>query len=95
MGLVAFAMIGKNQRTTQIFINLRDNSQRDPDGFAPLGEVVAGMDVVNRLYSGYGERSGGGLRGGMQGPVFEGGNAYMDARYPDLDRMLAARIVEN
>jgi homoserine O-acetyltransferase len=95
VGLVAFAMIGKNQRTTQIFINLRDNSQRDPDGFAPLGEVVAGMDVVNRLYSGYGERSGGGLRGGMQGPVFEGGNAYMDARYPDLDRMLAARIVEN
>jgi homoserine O-acetyltransferase len=91
-GLVAFAMIGRDQRTTQIFINLRDNSRRDADGFAPLGEVVAGMDVVNRLYSGYGEHAGGGLRGGMQGPVFEGGNAYMDAIYPKLDRLLTASV---
>jgi len=93
-GTVAFAMIGKDQRTTQIYINLRDNSRRDPDGFAPMGEVIAGMDVVNRLYSGYGERSGGGVRGGMQAPVFEGGNAYMDVTWPKLNRLIVASVAE-
>jgi homoserine O-acetyltransferase len=47
--------------------------------------------VVERLYAGYGEAAGGGMRGGRQGPLFAGGNAYLDRAYPRLDRLLRAR----
>ena len=68
-------MTGPNTRTTQLFINLADNRRLDAEVFAPLGTVIEGMAVVERLYAGYGENAGGGMRGGRQGPVFEGGNA--------------------
>ena len=57
---------------TQIFINPRDNrATHDAEPFVPIGKVVEGMDVVDRLNSEYGETSGGGIRGGKQGPLFE------------------------
>lgn len=92
-GLVSYAMTGPNTRTTQLFINLADNSRLDAEGFAPIGEVIEGMDVVDRLYSGYGEDAGGGMRGGKQGPIFEGGNAYLDRAYPLLDKLIRARVI--
>ena len=92
-GAVSFAMTGPNTRTTQLFINLADNRRLDAEGFAPVGVVVEGMDVVERLYAGYGEAAGGGMRGGRQAPVFEGGNAYLDRAYPRLDRLHRARPV--
>jgi homoserine O-acetyltransferase/O-succinyltransferase len=91
-GTIAYAMTGPNTRTTQLYINLRDNRRLDAQGFAPLGRVVAGMPVVDRLYGGYGETSGGGLRAGKQGPAIAGGNAYFDAHYPRLDRLISARV---
>jgi hypothetical protein len=51
------------------------------------------MDVVDRLYAGYGEGAGGGLRGGQQGKMLEGGNAYLDASFPKLGRLVRARGV--
>jgi homoserine O-acetyltransferase len=90
-GTVSYAMTGPNTRTTQLFVNLADNRRLDAEGFAPVGVVVAGMDVVDRLYAGYGETAGGGMRGGRQGPIFEGGNTFLDAAYPRLDRLLRAR----
>src|SRR5690606_18982605 len=54
-GYVSFAMAGPNTRTTQLFINFRDNRQLDGMGFAPIAHVVEGMDVVDAIYSGYGE----------------------------------------
>jgi len=85
-GAVAFAWAVPNGRTTQVFINLRDNSSTlDGQGFAPFGRVVCGMDVADALYAGYGEESGGGIRGGRQDPIFEGGNEYLVRRYPRLD----------
>lgn len=89
-GTLAFAMTGPDTRTTQLFVNLADNSRLDAQGFAPIGRVVRGMEVVDRLYSGYGEDAGGGLRGGRQGEILERGNAHLDAAYPRLDRLIRA-----
>lgn len=91
-GTVSYAMTGPDARTTQFFVNLGDNSRLDKEGFAPVGRVVAGMEVVDRLYSGYGEAAGGGMRGGKQSPMFEGGNKYLDREFPLLDRLLRARV---
>lgn len=92
-GVVGYAMTGPDTRTTQLYINLRDNAQLDGQGFSPIAEVVRGMEVVDALYSAYGETSGGGMRNGKQGPMFEGGNAYLDEHYPRLDHLLRAVVV--
>jgi cyclophilin family peptidyl-prolyl cis-trans isomerase len=92
-GFVSYAMTGPDARTTQLFINLGDNSRLDREGFAPVGRVIEGMDVVDRLYAGYGEGAGGGMRGGRQGEIFAGGNAYLDREFPKLDRLLRAGVV--
>src|SRR5919198_3890213 len=55
-GTISFASRGPNTRTTQLFINLRDNTPYDRLGFSPIAEIVSGLDVVDQLYSGYEER---------------------------------------
>ena len=92
-GTLAFAFSEGGLRSTQVFINLRDNPQLDAQGFVPFGRVVEGMDVADALYAGYAETSGGGIRAGNQQPLFDGGNAWLDAHFPRLDRLLRARIV--
>jgi cyclophilin family peptidyl-prolyl cis-trans isomerase len=92
-GTLAFAMTGPDTRLTQVYINLADNARLDKDGFAPFGRVVAGMDVVDKLYDGYGEESGGGMRGGKQEPLLRGGNAYLDRQYRKLDRIIRASVI--
>jgi cyclophilin family peptidyl-prolyl cis-trans isomerase len=92
-GSFAFAMVTPDARTTQIFIATGDMTQQDGTGFAPFGKVIDGMDVVEKLYAGYGERSGGGMRAGRQAKLFEEGNAYLDREFPMLDRLVRARIV--
>jgi cyclophilin family peptidyl-prolyl cis-trans isomerase len=92
-GTFAYAMTGPDARTTQIYINTGDQIRQDADGFAPFGKVIEGMDVVDRLYSEYGETSGGGMRAGKQGKLFEEGSAYLDREYPLLDKLLKATIV--
>lgn len=91
-GTIAFAMNGPNTRTTQLFISLVDNSRLDAQGFSTLGRVVSGMDVVDRLYGGYGENAGGGIRGGRQGRMMAEGNAHLDRDYPMLDRLVRASV---
>jgi peptidyl-prolyl cis-trans isomerase A (cyclophilin A) len=94
-GAVAFAWAVPNGRTTQVFINLGDNSKTlDAQGFAPFGRVVSGMEVADVLYSGYGEESGGGIRAGRQDPLFELGNAYLLEHYPLLDYIRRAIVEE-
>jgi len=93
-GTFAFAMRGPNDRTTQIYINVVDNTRNDAQGFSPLGRVVEGMAVVDSLYKGYGENSGGGVRAGRQGPLLWGGNAYVDREYPKLDHLIRATIID-
>jgi len=93
-GYIAYAMTGPDTRTTQLFINYKDNVHLDEQGFAPLGQVVEGMDVVEQLYSGYDENAGGGMRGGKQGKIFSEGNAHLDKDFPKLDKLIKAEIVE-
>ncbi|WP_158745231.1 peptidylprolyl isomerase [Acidisphaera sp. L21] len=93
-GFVAFSNTGPATRSTQIYINLGDNSSQN-DGepaFAPFGQIVSGMDVVDSLYAGYGEASGSGMRAGRQDPLFAGGNSYLDTHYPKLDKLLTLQI---
>jgi cyclophilin family peptidyl-prolyl cis-trans isomerase len=91
-GSVAFAMTGPGTRTTQLYINLADNSKLDAQGFAPIGKVIDGMGTVDQLYSGYGEEAGGGMRGGKQGKILDGGNKYLDSAFPKLDRLTRAQV---
>lgn len=92
-GSIAFAFTDPGTRSTQVYINMVDNTRLDATGFAPFGTVVSGMEaVVDSIYSGYGEESGGGVRRGNQAPLVEGGNAWLDAEYPELDRIMRVRI---
>ena len=91
-GTIAYAMTGPNTRTTQLFISLVDNSRIDTQGFAPIGRIVSGMDVVDRIYGGYGESAGGGMRAGKQDRMMNEGNAHLDRDYPKLDRLIRARV---
>ena len=94
-GTIAFAYAVPNGRTTQVFINLRDNRKtHDQEPFAPFGRVIAGMDVVDAWYEGYGEDAGSGIRSGKQGPIFEGGNPYLDREFPKLDSIVRATVIE-
>jgi peptidyl-prolyl cis-trans isomerase A (cyclophilin A) len=94
-GYIAFSNTGPGTRSTQVYINLRDNSALNDSqpAFAPFGKVVEGWDVVEKLYGGYGEHSGSGMRAGHQDKMFEGGNAYMDREFPKLDHLIRATIV--
>ena len=90
-GRIAFAFTEPGTRATQVYVSLVDNVRLDSTGFAPFGEVVSGMEVVDALYSGYGEDSGGGVRRGDQSRIVAEGNTYLDREYPLLDRLLQAR----
>jgi cyclophilin family peptidyl-prolyl cis-trans isomerase len=91
-GTIAYAFTTSNTRATQLFINLADNFQFDAQGFAPFGVVISGMDIVDKLYSDYGETSGGGMRAGHQDELFAEGNAYLMRKFPWLDYIRKARL---
>ena len=92
-GYITFATAGPNTRTSQVFINFRNNGSLDSQGFAPFGMVTEGMDIVNKLYSGYGEGAPSG-RGPSQGRLQQEGNAYLAKEFPKLDFIKKATIVE-
>jgi peptidyl-prolyl cis-trans isomerase A (cyclophilin A) len=89
-GFITFATGGPNTRTTQVFINLSNgNTRLDGMGFAPFGEVVEGMDVVEKFYSGYGEATT-----NRQGEIYAQGNAFLTKNFPKLDSIKTAKLVE-
>ncbi len=92
-GTITFARLGPHSRTTQVFINLKDNGKvLDNAGFAPFGEVVSGMDVVESIYSFYGEVA---PRGSGPDPtqIQIQGNVYLENRFPRLDYVVKAGII--
>ena len=90
-GTISYAMAGPGTRTTQLFVNLADNTRLDEMGFSPVGEVVDGMDVVRSLYAGYGEGSPRGS-GPDQGRLQQRGNEYLREEFPGLDYVKRAVI---
>jgi len=90
-GFITFATAGPNSRTTQVFINFGDNARLDGSGFAPFGQVSTGMNVVDQLYSGYGEGAPNG-RGPNQGRIQAEGNTYLTKEFPNMDFVRKASI---
>lgn len=90
-GTLVFAAGGPNTRTTQLFLNLRDNARLDAMGFAPLGEVVRGIDVMDALHVGYALVPGGPTP--SQDSIARQGDAYLARAFPLLDRIVTARVV--
>src|SRR6266852_269534 len=94
MNFVTFATAGPNTRTTQLFINLVDNSRLDKDGFAPFGKVTEGINVVEMLYEGYGEIPAMGGPGPEPGDIERLGKAYIDKSFPKLDSIKSTTLIE-
>ena len=85
-GTISFAASSQpNSRTTHLFINFVDNARLDSMGFAPLGKVVSGMENVDQVYAGDGERPD-------QMAIKEAGNVYLNKEFPNLDYIKTARI---
>ncbi|MBS2024455.1 MAG: peptidylprolyl isomerase [Deltaproteobacteria bacterium] len=90
-GFITFATSGPDSRTTQLFINFKDNVMLDGMGFRPFGKVIKGMDIVDSLYKGYGDGAPSGA-GPDQGMIQEQGNAYLKKSFPQLDYVKTAKI---
>jgi peptidyl-prolyl cis-trans isomerase A (cyclophilin A) len=86
-GAITFATAGPNTRTTQVFINFRNNAGLDRQGFAPFGEVISGMEVVDKISAAYGERPD-------QGRIQTEGNRYLMKEFPKLDVIKRATIAK-
>lgn len=91
-GWMVFATGGPDSRTTQLFINLKGNPRLDTMGFSPIGKVTKGMDVVKKLYTGYGEGAPMGTGPGQDLIQMEG-NAYLKKGFPKLDYIKSAKIL--
>ena len=83
-GFLSFSANGQRTRATRVFINTVDNPDLDRMGFAPFGEVIEGMTVVDALYKGYGEGAPQG-RGPEAARILAEGNTYLRASFPQLD----------
>lgn len=87
-GRITFAKTNSpNSRTTQLFINYGDNLNLDGMGFAPFGEVIEGMEVVDKINAEYGQQPD-------QGQISSRGNAYLTEKFPNLDYIKTATIVD-
>ena len=86
-GMLTFAKTSlPNSRSTQLYINFGDNASLDPQGFAPIGSVVEGMDIVDKIYAGYGERP-------EQDKITDEGDAYIMKNFPMIDKIKMAKIL--
>jgi cyclophilin family peptidyl-prolyl cis-trans isomerase len=88
-GTITYAMAGPGSRTAQLFINLGDNEGLDAQGFAPIGQVVQGMEVIDSFNGQYGDKPT-----AQQTGIQREGNAYLDRAFPGLDFIIKAEVVD-
>jgi peptidyl-prolyl cis-trans isomerase A (cyclophilin A) len=89
LGYLTFATAGANTRTTQVFINLKDNARLDAMGFAPFAVVDGdGMKVVEMFYDQYGDSAG-----PDQEQIGKQGKPYLDKGWPKLDSIRSATLI--
>jgi peptidyl-prolyl cis-trans isomerase A (cyclophilin A) len=91
-GFVSFATAGPNTRTTQLFINYGNNEALDRSGFSAFAVVSDGMEIVDKLYNGYGEGAPDG-HGPDQGLIGTRGREYLEKSFPKLDTIRSATLV--
>jgi cyclophilin family peptidyl-prolyl cis-trans isomerase len=94
-GTISFARDGANSRTAQLFINLGENVKLDTisakgvKGYPPVAKIVSGLETTGKFYAGYGYEPA-----NHQDSIMARGNAYLKEKYPLLDYILEARIIE-
>jgi cyclophilin family peptidyl-prolyl cis-trans isomerase len=86
-GTVSFGKSSQSGRVDELFINYRDNTALDRQGVAPIGEVIEGMGVLDRLYDGYGDRPD-------KSQLASSGNAYLDKEFPKSPKIKSVEIWE-
>jgi peptidyl-prolyl cis-trans isomerase A (cyclophilin A) len=91
-GTLSYAQFKPTDRTTNVFINLRDNANLDTLRFAPIGRVVQGIDIVDSLYANYGEAPSSDPPLGDVKRLYRESNKYLDEKYPKLDRIVKITI---
>ena len=92
-GTITFAHAGTDTRTTQVFFNFKDNTHLDESGFTPFGEVVEGLDVMDKIYAGYGELPPAG-NGPDYAKAWVQGNKYLDENFPEMSKVNTATLVQ-
>jgi peptidyl-prolyl cis-trans isomerase A (cyclophilin A) len=85
-GTITYATSGPNSRTTQLFINLKDNASLDQQGFAPFARIVAGLEWIDAIEDKYREKPN-------QNQIQQRGNAYLEENFPDLSFIAKAKIL--
>ena len=91
-GTLSFAQFKPTDRTTNVFINLRDNLNLDTLKFAPIGRVTQGMEVADSLFANYGELPISDPPLGTPKRLYAESNRYLDEKYPKLDRIIKITI---
>jgi peptidyl-prolyl cis-trans isomerase A (cyclophilin A) len=91
-GTVTFATAGEDTRTTQLFINLRDNSRLDKSGFAPIGMVVSGLDTLASIVDPTPNSGGDGVDQEM---YEQKGNVWILSEYPKIDLIESTTVIVN
>lgn len=93
---ISFARGGKKSRSNQIFINLKDNFRLDKlsysgvTGFPVVAEVTSGKENILNFYDGYGDKLG-----YKQDSITKFGNAYLKEKYPKVDYIIKAYVLED
>ena len=87
-GTLSFASSGKNSRSNQLFFNINDNAYLDKEGFAPIGRIIEGVELLDIIYTEYGDKPN-------QGKGNKLGNEYFKSNFPELTVMESVKVIDN